>query len=159
MTLKQRMNIYLSECSLHAEVLDEALAEAHAWLPLSPESEIGKEMLRVLDQIAYRFGKLQDSMGEKVLPLILEMTEDPLPLNATFAENLNRLERIGAIPDVQAWKRFRAIRNALAHEYPDDPELRTSAINRFVKGAEDFSMLYQSVKEYISDYFSNVEKL
>jgi len=76
MTLKQRMNIYLSECSLHAEVLDEALAEAHAWLPLSPESEVGKEMLRVLDQIAYRFGKLQDSMEGKVLPLILEMTED-----------------------------------------------------------------------------------
>jgi len=60
MTLEQRMNIYLSECALHARVLDEGLADAKAWLPLSPEAEIGKEILRVLDQIAYRFGKLQE---------------------------------------------------------------------------------------------------
>lgn len=34
------------------------------------------EKIRYLDQLAYRFGKLQDTMGEKVLPLILEIAQE-----------------------------------------------------------------------------------
>jgi len=126
-------------------------------MPLSTDTPIGKEMLRVFDQIAYRFGKLQDSMGGKVMPLILDMAQETVPVNATFAEKLNRLERIGAIPAAEEWKKFRVIRNALAHEYPDDPELRASAINRFLDGAADLSVFYKFVRSYISEHFSGVD--
>jgi len=157
MTAEQLMRIYLAECSLHVTVLDEGLAGAKAWMPLSADTPIGKEMLRAFDQIAYRFGKLQDSMGEKVMPLILEMAQETVPADATFAEKLNRLERIGAIPAAEEWKRFRIIRNALAHEYPDDPELRTSAINRFVEGAANLVKLYECVSAYVSAHFPGVD--
>ena len=132
--MHEGVRIYLSECALHITVLDEGLAEARVWMPLSADTSIGKEMLRVFDQIAYRFAKLQDSMGEKMLPLILELAQETVAANATFTEKLNRLERIETIPSADEWKRFRAIRNALAHEYLDDPELRASAINRFLGG-------------------------
>jgi len=157
MTAEQLMQIYLSQCALHVTVLDEGLAEARVWMPLSADTSIGKEMLRVFDQIAYRFAKLQDSMGEKVLPLILELAQETVPANATFTEKLNRLERIGAIPSADEWKRFRAVRNALAHEYPDDPELRTSAINRFLGGAAKLSVLYKFVKAYVAEHFPDVD--
>lgn len=157
MTPEQSMQIYLAECALHAAVLDDGLAEARTWMPLSPSTPIGKEMLRVFDQIAYRFAKLQDSMGEKVMPTILELAQEPVPANATFAEKLNRLERIGAIPSAEEWKKFRVIRNALAHEYPDDPELRTSAINRFLEGSANLSVLYKFVRAYVSAHFPSVD--
>nr|WP_161625750.1 lytic polysaccharide monooxygenase [Methylococcus capsulatus] len=57
-----------------------------------------------LDQAAYRSAELQDGMGQKVLPAILEV-----------------------VPCLRQ-KRCMA-RNAIAHGYPDDPGSRASAIN------------------------------
>lgn len=39
---------------------------------------------RLLDQIAYRFGKLQGSLGEKVLPGLLLVAQEPVAPEATF---------------------------------------------------------------------------
>ena len=157
MTPEQSMRNYLAECSLHAGVLDEGLDDAKAWIPLSPRVTIEKEMLRILDQIAYRFAKLQDSMGEKLLPLILELAQETLPENATFAEKLNRLERIGVLPAAEEWKKFRIVRNAVAHDYPDDPEMRASAINRFMEGAVKLSAPLQLVRKYIATHFPTLD--
>jgi len=76
MTPEQSMRIYLAERSLHAEILDEGLVDAKTWAPLPPGALIEKQMLRILDQIAYRFAKLQDSMGERILPMILELVQE-----------------------------------------------------------------------------------
>ena len=40
------------------------------------------------------------------------------------------------IPSADEWKKLRIACNAVAHEYPDDPELRTSAVNLFLAGAK-----------------------
>jgi hypothetical protein len=153
MTPEQSMQVYLAECALHAEVLDEGLADVKKWMPLMVSRHLDKELQRILDQIAYRFTKLQDSMGEKVLPLILVLAQEPISSGAIFVEKLNRLERVGAIPSAEEWKQLRVARNAVAHEYPDDPELRTSAINRFLAGAKQLSSLYLFVMQYIAVHF------
>lgn len=158
MSPEQSMRNYLAECEVHAEVLNQGMADVQEHLPLSAKTEINKDTLRILDQIAYRFAKLQDSMGEKVLPLILVQAQEPIAESATFAEKLNRLERIGAIPSAEEWKTLRVARNAIAHEYPDDPEMRASAINRFLEGASRMSALYQTVHEYIDTNFPYLKK-
>ncbi len=48
MTPEQSMRIYLAECSLHAEVLDAGLVDAKAWIPLSSDMPVKKDMLRIL---------------------------------------------------------------------------------------------------------------
>ncbi len=154
MTPEQSMRIYLAECALHEEVLEEGLRDASRWMPLSVDRLMDKTLLRILDQIAYRFTKLQDSMGEKMLPLILELAQEPVILSsATFAEKLNRLEWLGAIPSVEEWKKLRVARNAITHEYPDDPEMRLVAIKRFLDGAANLSLLYRFVAHYIAAHF------
>ena len=87
---------------------------------------------RLLDQIADRFGKLQDSLGEKVLPGLLLAAQEPVAPEATFIEKLQRLERLGAVPSAADWKLLRALRNALAHDYPDAPALQAAWLNRLV---------------------------
>ena len=87
----------------------------------------------------------------------MELAQEPVPANATFDEKLNRLERIGAVPSAEEWKKLRVVRNALAHEYPDDPELRVSAINRFLEGAGTMSALYRFVREYVATHFPKIE--
>ena len=96
-------------------------------------------------------------MGEKVLPLILVLAQEPIAANSTFVEKLNRLERIGAIPSTEEWKKLRVARNAIVQEYPDDPELRISAINRFMEGASQIRELYQTVHDYINVHFLHLK--
>lgn len=157
MSPSDAMRLYLVECELHASVLAEGLADTQLWMPLSANQAIDKVMLRVLDQIAYRFAKLQDSLGEKVLPLILELAQEQVPSHATFVEKLNRLERIGAIDAAAHWQKFRIVRNALAHEYPEATELRISSINHFVQGAEDLYVFFNGIKKYIAAHFPHNE--
>ncbi len=161
MTPERLMRLYLNECRLHVSVLAEAMAEAHQWLPFDADSvqHITKEQLRILDQVAYRFTKLQDTMGQKVLPTILDLAQEPIAPDASFAEKLNWLERIGALPSAEQWKKLRTARNAIAHEYPDAPALQAGAINRFLDGATQLNVLYEFVGRYLLAHFPNVESL
>ncbi len=152
------MYVYLNECQLHAEVLADAWTEAQAWTPFQVDTvqQFSKAQLRVLDQMAYRFTKLQDSMGQKVLPTILELAQEPIAPDATFVEKLNWLERMGALPSAEDWKKLRIARNAIAHEYPDDHALRASALNHFVAGAGQLLGLHEFVRGYVEGHFLKV---
>ena len=157
MTPEQAMHNHLAECRLHAAVLGEALSEAQAWLPLAADAmrHLGKEQRRILDQAAYRFAKLLDTLGQKVLPLVLELAQEPIAPDASFAEKLNWLERIGALRSAEEWKKLRIARNAIAHDYPDDPALQAAAINRFLIGAAQLGGLHGHVDEYVRQHFPN----
>lgn len=72
-----------------------------------------------------RFGRLQDTLGDKLLPTFLAAHgERP----ATFIENLDRAERLGMVPDAQAWIDARRLRNQMVHEYVEDPIVLASAL-------------------------------
>lgn len=124
----------LVECRLHAQVLAQALDEAQALLPFNPASVAGisAQQRRLLDQIAYRFGKLQDSLGEKLLPGLLQLAQEPIAPEASFIEKLQRLERLGAVASAADWKLLREMRNALAHDYPDAPQLQAAWLNQLL---------------------------
>lgn len=133
-----RLQAALAECRLHAEVLTEALSDlSPAVFTAQDVARLGSDQRRVLDQLAYRFGKLQDGMGEKVLPGVLDLVQEPLSPGATFAEKLQRLERLGALANAADWRRLRELRNQVAHEYPDQPRLKAAVLNRFIQGVRE----------------------
>jgi hypothetical protein len=61
---------------------------------------------------------------DTILPGLLIATLDPLPPELTFAEKLQRLERLGAVPDAARWHWLREVSNSLAHGYPENPPCR-----------------------------------
>lgn len=72
-----------------------------------------------------RFGRLPDTLGDKVLPAWLAAHgERP----GTFSDNLDRAERLGIFDDAQTWIDMRRLRNQMIHEYADDPEVLASAL-------------------------------
>ena len=109
---------------------------------------MGKDRLRLLDQMAYRFAKLQGALGERVLPLMLDLAEEPLEPDTPFAQKLQRLERIGMIPSAEQWRELRIARNAIAHEYPDAPELRAAALNQFLRSVGELLGFWRHVSEH-----------
>jgi hypothetical protein len=143
--LPDKLRAALAECGMHSQVL----ADAAALLPMRFNSSdiagITPELRRVLDQAAYRYMKLQDSLGERVLPGLLDVAQEPLPPEAPFAQKLQRLERLGVIPSADTWRLLREVRNALAHEYPDDPTLQAAALTRFRRAVDELLGLWQVV--------------
>jgi hypothetical protein len=143
-----KLQAALAECALHAQVLEQAAAALPA--DFTPESAgaVDSETRRWLDQAAYRFMKLQDSLGEKVLPGLLAATLDPLPPEATFAEKLQRLERLGAVPAAERWRWLREVRDSLAHEYPENPELQAAALTRLVQGVRELLLTWAAARTF-----------
>jgi hypothetical protein len=144
----------LRECALHAEILQEALAALPQAFAPADVAALDSATRRLLDQLAYRFMKLQDTLGERLLPGLLAVTLDPLPEEAPFAQKLQRLERLGALPSVQAWKTLREVRNLLAHDYPDQPALQAAAWTRLRSAAHELVAVWQAVQRYAGPHAS-----
>ena len=145
----QEVEAALGECRRHAAILREAKAGIGT-TTFAPESveAISGAVLRLLDQSAYRFGKLQDTLGLRLLPGILDLSEEPLPEETPFAQKLQALERLGVIPSVNQWRLLRELRNQLAHEYFDMPALKAAVLNRFLDGIDILLQTWDQVSAY-----------
>ena len=77
------------------------------------------------DAFVARFGRLQDTLGDKLLPVLLDWLAEPV---AAAIDNLNRAERLGWIGSVEVWIEVRRLRNRMIHEYVRDPAELASAL-------------------------------
>jgi hypothetical protein len=146
--LPAKLRQALDECGLHAGVLAQAAEHLPPVFDVESAQGVDGELRRWLDQAAYRFMKLQDSLGERVLPGLLAATLDPLPADAPFAQQLQRLERLGAIASAQSWRVLREVRNGLAHEYPDNPALQAASLTRFVRGIGELLATWSTARAF-----------
>lgn len=73
-----------------------------------------------------RFSRLQDSLGDKLLPLLLASLGEPV---GAVIDNLDRAERLGFLASADAWMAVRRLRNRMVHEYVEDPVLLADSLN------------------------------
>jgi len=71
-----------------------------------------------LDAFVARFGRTQDSIGEKLLPRWLNALAESA---GSQIEVLDRAERLGVLESTEEWIAVRRLRNLLIHEYVNDP--------------------------------------
>lgn len=89
--------------------------------------EQNADLTERLDAFVSRFCRLQDTLGDKLLPVYLSMQLEPV---GTVLDNLNRAEKLGLIPSVADWIEARTLRNSLAHEYTEDVDMLRQSILR-----------------------------
>lgn len=78
-----------------------------------------------IDAFVSRFGRLQDTLGDKLLPALLTaLGEKPTAL----IDNLERAARLELIPDADQWLAIRQLRNRMIHEYIEDSEALADAL-------------------------------
>ena len=94
-----------------------------------------------------RFGKLQDIIGSKIFPIILNLLEEEA---VAFIDKLNKLEKLGYIDDANWWIELREIRNKIAHDYPDDHDLICSHISAVIVKAAELIEFWQKLKTKIA---------
>ena len=79
-----------------------------------------------VDAFVARFGRLQDTLGDKLLPQLLHALAEPV---GPAIDNMNRAERLGWIASVDIWLEARRLRNRMIHEYVRDPLELATALN------------------------------
>jgi hypothetical protein len=80
--------------------------------------EAAPELAERVEAFVSRFGRMQDTIADKLLPRWLQaVAESP----GSQIENLNRAERLGVIESVERWLEARKLRNRLVHEYMENP--------------------------------------
>jgi hypothetical protein len=122
------LDVALRQCVRHASVLLEAMAQMPAPLSLEALQKPTSDLTRLLDQFVLRFTKLQDTLGTHVLrQFATQVLAEPVE-DVAFIEILNLLERRGYLT-AQGWAEQRSTRNALTHEYPEDPQRQMLALS------------------------------
>jgi hypothetical protein len=91
--------------------------------PFSPEGLVihleDIDFSERVDAFVARFGRLQDLLGDKLLPAWLRSMEEGV---GAVLENLDRAERLGLIDGADDWLAVRKLRNVMVHEYIDRAE-------------------------------------
>jgi hypothetical protein len=112
--------------------------------PLNSEniSDIVNNQVEKLDSLAYRFLKLQDTLG-KTLKLYFSLKEENTD-NLTMLDILNLAEKVGFSISVTKWRELRELRNILSYEYEDNYDKIANSINYI---ADNINFLETIVKE------------
>jgi len=66
-----------------------------------------------------RFSEFQEHMGKTMKAIALEEEKPSEPFTAV----LLYMEKLGCLDSVERWKEIRELRNAVNHEYEDDPQV------------------------------------
>jgi hypothetical protein len=112
------------------------------WVQLLHEREDQSEKI---DAFVSRFGRLQDHIGEKLIPRFSALLgESPKSLLDVLAY----AERMGWIDNVDAFVSARKLRNLLVHEYLVDAKLFLEAL----QSADKATLMLISVVNKIAQY-------
>ncbi|NOT13872.1 MAG: hypothetical protein HOP23_18985 [Methylococcaceae bacterium] len=93
--------------------------------------ESNDENSEMLDAVVSRFGRLQDTLDDKLLPAILSAS---LEKTGAQLDNLLRAEKLGWIESTQTWIELRELRNRLVHEYIESADDLLSALQQALQG-------------------------
>jgi len=97
------------------------------WIEVLDQNPEHSEML---DAFVARFSRLQDTVGDKLLPAILKLNLESV---GSQLDNLFRAEKLGWIDSADQWIELRGLRNSLVHEYMTSPEKLLSALKKVIQ--------------------------
>jgi hypothetical protein len=112
------------ECQ-HLVATDQRLFGGIFTLEQAIELEENVELAERVEAFVGRFGRLQDTVGDKLLPLLLAALGEK---SSAAIDNLDRAERLGLLNSADEWIVMRNPRNQMVHEYVEDPVVLTSAL-------------------------------
>ena len=112
--------------------------------------EHAPELAERVDAFVARFGRLQDTIGDKLIP---ELRRQMLETPAAALDNLNRMEKLGLLTSVVDWVEARNLRNRLVHEYMNNGEEFAQALNRARELVTLLIETYNQINTYAKSHF------
>jgi uncharacterized protein with HEPN domain len=152
--IKNTFQEKIYECNKHIEKINDAKEYLNDIMPLDINKYLilNKIESSFVDQLNFRFSKLQDTMGESLFKSILIMSEEEVK-KMTFLDILNRLEELEII-NKNDWLKLREVRNEIAHEYSFNQEEVVDNINLIYTKSNELINTYNNVCKFIQIQFS-----
>ena len=141
-------------CTIHSERMHFAGEKVKDHFPLDKEKykQLQPEELSFMDQLIFRFSKLQDSMGGKLFPAILEnLGEDIREL--PFIDRLAKLEKLNVIGSADEWMMLRETRNIVTYEFPFVTDEMIEGLNLLGKHQQLILDILEQVKDFVKNRF------
>jgi len=153
---KAKIHSVFKECSSHVKRLQTASFRLEGYFPLLTNNfqDLDDETVLLIDQLIYRFTKLQDAIGHRLFPVIysvLEGDDTPRP----FLDTLHYLEKINIIESVEDWQMLRNLRNNLAHDYPDSVRQTMDTLNILYTTWPLLKKMYLSAEKYLQRFLAD----
>lgn len=103
------------------------------------------ELAERVEAFVSRFGRLQDTVGDKLLPRYLDLVGETV---GPAVDNLNRAEKLGLITSADVWMGLRRLRNQMVHDYMENLDALASALN---KGHQHVVTLTEDADRILAD--------
>lgn len=109
-------------------------------LPLDVEDD--------LDAFLKRYEQLVNSIQDELFKVVAIVGgEDVRGLARREVAEL--MDRLGALPSAASFRLLVAIRNRIAHSYPDDPERQAGNLNAAYESVPDLLAAHEGVRRYL----------
>lgn len=109
------------------------------------------EHAEMLDAFVSRFSRLQDTLGDKLLPALLQVT---LEKTGSQLDNLLRAEKMGWLISAERWIEIRMLRNKIVHEVMDSP---ASLLQALISALNSTDILIQT-QENLAQYARQLQQ-
>ncbi len=136
------------ECERNVYHLFHALTSLAPVLPMTGKifESLTDAQVQSADQFILRFTKLQDAMGSRLFPAILQYLQEQYE-ERPMLDKLNRLEKLRYIQSAEVWQNIRNTRNKFAHDYPDDCERNAALINLACEASADMHKILTAIEK------------
>jgi hypothetical protein len=116
---KERLLTSIQKCRIHLTRIQFATNQIKEFFPLTADKykSLTEANIGNIDQLVFRFTKLQDELGTNTFRFLLECLQEDT-IDKPFHDILNILERLHIIDSKDTWLSLRELRNDLTHEYP-----------------------------------------
>ncbi len=112
------------ECA-HLEKTTQRLFATPLTLERLQTIETDDEFSERVEAFASRFSRLQDTLGDKLLPQLLSVLgEKP----STAIDNLDKAEKLGWLNSSDEWMTIRQLRNQMVYDYIEDLTVLQTAL-------------------------------
>lgn len=152
-----RLRALLKICALELEYLQRidaslfAVPLDDATIRLLPQDD---DLSVRVDAFVARFGRLQDTLGDKLLPVFLGVMGER---SGAMLENLDRAEKLGLLKSADTWMALRKLRNRMVHEYVDDPAELASALLSAHENVFLLADAYREIRRQLVKTFDGLE--
>lgn len=118
-------------------------------LTLSPEAEDD------LDAFLKRFEQLVNTLQDEIFKAIAVLGGENIR-GLARREIAELMERLGALPAAATFRTLTAIRNRIAHVYPDDPERQAANLNEAYAAVGDLLSAYEVASRYLDGHLDKL---
>ena len=148
---KDSLDEKLYECNMNKKRLQSARVKLEPMIPLTLEvyEDIDDMFSMVIDQMIFRFSKLQDTIGDKVFSKLLELSGEDVK-KMTFLDKLNRLEELEILTK-ESWMHLREYRNEIAHEYSFNQDEVVDSINLIYEKSDELIAILDTLQRFAEE--------